>query len=68
MNRESSSEFAIRMGRTRSIAEGTKVAPGSKNAPGINAGRAGFWQHEMEHVILPFVPPKSCSQSIGEEL
>jgi len=55
------------MGRTPSTAEGTKLAPGSKNAPEINAGRAEFWQHEMEQVIMPLRPSIACSQFIGEE-
>lgn len=62
--REISRALAIFMGRRTRAASGAKLAAGNKNKPGINAGRAGSWQHDMEHDTKPLM---SCPQSMGDE-
>ncbi|MGC2527117.1 MAG: hypothetical protein WA639_05195 [Candidatus Acidiferrum sp.] len=47
------------MGRTTSAAAGDKLTAGSKNTAGISAGRAEFWQHEIEHDAMPLMLPMS---------
>ena len=51
--------------RTRAASPAAKLAAGNKNKPGINAGRAGSWQHDMEHDTKPLM---SCPQSIGDRI
>ena len=66
-NRESSSALAITTGCKIFSAAGARVTDGTRNAAGISAGRAGFWQQDMEHDMMPPMPLISCPQSIGIE-
>jgi hypothetical protein len=63
-NREISKLFASRMGRTTSLAAGTKLVGGNTNAPGISAGRAGSLQQDIVHELMPLI---SCPQSMGAD-
>src|SRR6476646_6540824 len=67
MNRDSSREFVRCTGRNTSSATRARFTSGSKNAPVINAGRAGSWQQDMEHGIVPPKALLSCPQSVGDD-
>jgi hypothetical protein len=67
MNRESSSDLVICTRRAASSVDGTEIIAGSRNDPGMSAGRAGSWQQDMEHDIIPPMALMSCPQSTGDE-
>src|SRR6202035_5160683 len=63
-NGEISKALANCTGRSTSREAGSRLAVGNTNAPGISAGRAGSWQQDIEHDVIPLI---SCPQSIGAE-
>lgn len=66
MKREISVALAVCIGRIISPGSGAKLAAGSTNATGINAGCDGSWQHDIEHGVIE-IPPISWSQCIPAE-